>query len=45
MSECARDLISRLMIRNPMERLGALGGAEEIRKHPFFDGVEWSLVR
>mmetsp|Transcript_110351 Transcript_110351/g.152610 ORF Transcript_110351/g.152610 Transcript_110351/m.152610 type:complete len:226 (+) Transcript_110351:1933-2610(+) len=45
MTNCARDLISRLMIRNPMERLGAVGGADEIRKHPFFDGVEWDKVR
>lgn len=36
----ARDLISKLMIRNPMTRLG-FNGAQEIKDHPFFSGVNW----
>jgi serine/threonine protein kinase len=41
MSLDARDLISKLMIRNPMTRLG-FNGAQEIKEHPFFADVEWS---
>ncbi len=41
MSAEARDLISKLMIRNPMTRLG-FNGAQEIKEHPFFAGVNWS---
>lgn len=41
MSPEARDLISKLMIRNPMTRLG-FNGAQEIKEHPFFSGIVWS---
>ena len=40
MSPEARDLISKLMIRNPMTRLG-FNGAQEIKEHPFFNGINW----
>jgi serine/threonine-protein kinase RIM15 len=40
MSPDAKDLISKLMIRNPMTRLG-FNGAQEIKDHPFFAGVNW----
>lgn len=40
MSPVARDLISKLMIRNPMTRLG-FNGAQEIKDHAFFTGVNW----
>ena len=40
MSAEARDLISRLMIRNPMTRLG-FNGAQEIKEHAFFADVDW----
>ncbi|KAJ3682651.1 hypothetical protein LUZ60_015224 [Juncus effusus] len=41
----ARDLISRLLERDPRRRLGATRGAAEIKRHPFFKGVEWALIR
>ncbi|TRM67617.1 hypothetical protein BD626DRAFT_479309 [Schizophyllum amplum] len=39
----ARDFMERLMTLNPAQRLGA-NGAEEVRHHPFFDGIEWDKV-
>lgn len=41
----ARDLISRLLERDPRRRLGATRGAAEIKRHPFFKGVEWAMIR
>ncbi|KAI0385756.1 protein kinase [Hypomontagnella monticulosa] len=37
----ARDIITKLLDRRPEQRLGADGGASEIKAHPFFDGVDW----
>jgi hypothetical protein len=35
-----------LLNRNPSKRLGAgPDGAEDIKRHPFFNGIEWSIVR
>ena len=42
-SEEAEDLICKL-INNPNERLG-LRGADEIKKHPFFKGLDWDNIR
>lgn len=36
-----RDLMSRLLDKNPATRLGANGGAAEIRSHPWCQGVPW----
>lgn len=38
--EDAKDLISKLLVVDPDERLGA-NGAEEIRNHAYFKGVDW----
>ena len=38
-----RDLIVKLLSRNPYTRLGAIG-ADEIKKHPFFAGIDWREV-
>ncbi|KAM0522406.1 hypothetical protein ACHAPE_001996 [Trichoderma viride] len=40
----ARDIIMRLLEREPDHRLGAKGGASEVKKHPFFAGVDWSKL-
>lgn len=37
--EC-KDLIEKLLTLDPEERLGN-NGAEEIRNHPYFDGIDW----
>eukprot|EP01017_Pseudomicrothorax_dubius_P024401 TRINITY_DN2592_c0_g1_i3.p1 TRINITY_DN2592_c0_g1~~TRINITY_DN2592_c0_g1_i3.p1 ORF type:complete len:323 (-),score=93.82 TRINITY_DN2592_c0_g1_i3:45-932(-) len=44
MSEEAKDLIKRLLNRNPAQRLGANGDATEIKAHPFFKDVDWEEV-
>jgi len=42
----AADLVKRLLVTDPKERLGSgPGGAEEIKSHPFFAGLDWSRVR
>ncbi|KAH6765050.1 Protein kinase superfamily protein [Perilla frutescens var. frutescens] len=40
MSYAAQDLIDRLLVHDPNERLGA-GGASEVKAHSFFAGVDW----
>lgn len=42
-SKEARDLIVRLMDRNPVTRLGT-SGALEIKKHKWFKGISWDDV-
>uniref|UniRef100_A0A126WY62 non-specific serine/threonine protein kinase n=2 Tax=unclassified Uronema (in: green algae) TaxID=2689038 RepID=A0A126WY62_9CHLO len=42
--EC-QSLISALLIKDPAKRLGAKYGAEEIKTHPFFQGINWALLR
>ncbi|KAJ4980354.1 hypothetical protein NE237_031191 [Protea cynaroides] len=41
----ARDLISRLLIKDPLERLGSKKGAAEVKTHPFFKRVNFALIR
>ncbi|XP_031489136.1 phototropin-2-like isoform X1 [Nymphaea colorata] len=41
----ARQLIHRLLHRDPISRLGSNGGANEIKQHPFFRGINWPLIR
>eukprot|EP00698_Gefionella_okellyi_P005673 TRINITY_DN1513_c0_g1_i2.p1 TRINITY_DN1513_c0_g1~~TRINITY_DN1513_c0_g1_i2.p1 ORF type:complete len:1007 (+),score=219.75 TRINITY_DN1513_c0_g1_i2:67-3087(+) len=39
----ARDLITRLLVLNPLQRLGKEGAAE-VKMHPFFAGVDWDML-
>ncbi|KAI3985100.1 hypothetical protein MKX01_027186 [Papaver californicum] len=41
----ARDLIRGLLVKDPENRLGSEKGAAEIKQHPFFDGLNWALIR
>ncbi|PSS01383.1 Serine/threonine-protein kinase [Actinidia chinensis var. chinensis] len=41
----ARDLIRALLVKDPESRLGSERGAAEIKQHPFFDGLNWALIR
>ncbi|KAK8679769.1 hypothetical protein V6N13_145205 [Hibiscus sabdariffa] len=41
----ARDLIRGLLVKEPENRLGSMKGAAEIRQHPFFEGLNWALIR
>lgn len=45
MSFHAKQLIYQLLQKDPKYRLGAREGANEIKRHPFFQGVDWALVR
>lgn len=41
----ARDLIRGLLVKDPESRLGSVKGAAEIKQHPFFEGLNWALIR
>ena len=42
-SDEVKDFMQRLMDTNPTTRLGA-NGADEVKSHPFFEGIEWEKV-
>nr|XP_043609390.1 phototropin-1 [Erigeron canadensis]AML77862.1 putative LOV domain-containing protein [Erigeron canadensis]AML79222.1 putative LOV domain-containing protein [Erigeron canadensis] len=41
----AKQLIYRLLHRDPKNRLGSHEGASEVKRHPFFRGINWALIR
>ncbi|XP_076954342.1 protein kinase G11A-like [Bidens hawaiensis] len=41
----AKDLISQLLVKDPVGRLGSTMGASAIKQHSFFRGVNWALLR
>ncbi|XP_068651916.1 protein kinase PINOID 2-like [Aristolochia californica] len=41
----AQDLISKLLVKNPKNRLGGSKGSVEIKRHEFFKGINWALIR
>lgn len=44
-SRPARDLVQRLMAKNPAERIGCgSGGADEVMNHEFFASVTWADI-
>ncbi|CAK9226641.1 unnamed protein product [Sphagnum troendelagicum] len=44
-SFAARDLIRGLLVKEPLHRLASKRGAAEIKAHPFFEGVNFALIR
>ncbi|XP_039126471.1 serine/threonine-protein kinase AGC1-7-like [Dioscorea cayenensis subsp. rotundata] len=44
-SMVARDLIRGLLVKDPQKRIAYRRGATEIKQHPFFEGVNWALIR
>jgi len=45
LGENCKNLIVQLLNRNPSRRLGGgPDGANEIKRHPFFDGLDWNLL-
>lgn len=44
-SSNAKDLIRGLLVKEPENRFGSLRGAAEIKQHPFFEGLNWALIR
>nr|AML77306.1 putative LOV domain-containing protein [Linum hirsutum] len=41
----AKQLMYRLLHRDPKNRLGSREGANEIKRHPFFKSINWALIR
>uniref|UniRef100_A0ACD5X5G8 Uncharacterized protein n=1 Tax=Avena sativa TaxID=4498 RepID=A0ACD5X5G8_AVESA len=41
----ARDLIARLLDKDPKARLGSRRGAADVKAHPFFKGLNFALLR
>nr|AML76507.1 putative LOV domain-containing protein [Radula lindenbergiana] len=41
----ARQVIRGLLQREPKERLGSDKGANDLKSHPFFEGIDWPLIR
>ncbi|CAD8154308.1 unnamed protein product [Paramecium pentaurelia] len=41
LSEEAKDIIVKLLIRNPKKRLGCKEDAKEIKCHPWFNDIDW----
>nr|AIN44212.1 PID [Rosa hybrid cultivar] len=41
----ARDLISGFLNKDPERRLGSERGAADVKKHPFFKGINLALIR
>ena len=39
----AKDLINKLLVMNPEERLG-FNGADEIKNHPYFKNIHWDTL-
>uniref|UniRef100_A0A7S3N9S7 non-specific serine/threonine protein kinase n=1 Tax=Euplotes harpa TaxID=151035 RepID=A0A7S3N9S7_9SPIT len=45
LSENAKDLLSKLLVKNPSKRLGAgPDGAQEVKNHPFFENISWADI-
>ncbi|KAI3946011.1 hypothetical protein MKX01_024767 [Papaver californicum] len=40
-----KDLIARLLVKDPRRRLGCAWGAADVKRHPFFDKIKWALIR
>jgi serine/threonine protein kinase len=40
----AQDIIIKLLCKDPNNRLGSVRGAEYIKKHEFFDCIDWELL-
>ncbi|XP_057955230.1 serine/threonine-protein kinase D6PKL2 [Malania oleifera] len=41
----AKDLVLQLLVKDPARRLGSTMGASAVKHHPFFQGVNWALLR
>ncbi|KAF8762919.1 hypothetical protein HU200_008765 [Digitaria exilis] len=41
----ARDLIARLLVKDPRDRLGSRRGAADVKGHAFFRGLNFALLR
>jgi serum/glucocorticoid-regulated kinase 2 len=44
LSEDAKDIIIKLLEKNPKKRMGSKNGIEEIKKHPFFANIDFDAI-
>ena len=44
LSENAKDLCSKLLVKEPSERLGFENDADDIKNHPWFDVIDWNAI-
>jgi len=44
MSDECKDLLKSLLRKDPEDRLGHDAGAEDVKRHPWFHDIEWSLL-
>jgi serine/threonine protein kinase len=44
MDPLAKDLIEKLLMKDRFNRLGTVGGAQAIKRHPWFAGVDWNEI-
>ncbi|KAJ3437285.1 non-specific serine/threonine protein kinase [Anaeramoeba flamelloides] len=44
LSHAAQDLLKELLKKDPQKRLGSKARKDNIRNHPFFEGLDWSKV-
>ncbi|KAF7820261.1 serine/threonine-protein kinase D6PKL2-like [Senna tora] len=44
-AEPLKDLIAKLLVKDPTKRLGSTMGATAIKHHPYFNGINWALLR
>ncbi|KAM3559761.1 hypothetical protein ARSEF4850_003988 [Beauveria asiatica] len=44
LSQEGRNFVKGLLNRNPKHRLGASDDAEELKQHPFFNDIDWTLL-
>jgi serine/threonine protein kinase/ankyrin repeat protein len=40
----SKDLMQRLLEKDPRKRLGSKYGAREVKEHPFFIGIDWEQI-
>lgn len=47
LSESAKDLLSKLLVKDPSQRLGCssiMGGIQALKDHPWFDSINWGHI-
>ena len=44
LSSACRDVLQKLLVKDPSKRLGTQRGMQDIKEHEFFAGVDWEKV-
>jgi len=37
----SREFVNALLVKDPAKRIGTVGGAKEVKAHPYFHGTDW----